>query len=144
MGHRVQLLLYGWLLQESRFKLSDALLVSVLVPTANAALLAEIDDTARQQLARTLHLHARAIADDSPERKNWYASKVPLTDGFWVRLRIFRYERRVARRELEFFAQYWAGEREAIPSHRPRKCGVCLYNASGACKVPASPYAGGA
>lgn len=131
MGHRVQLLLCGWLLQESGLKPSDALLVSVLVPSVSAEAFGELDEFERQSLAVTVHQYARAVVDDEPERKNWYVKKLQLGKGFWVRLRIFRYDRRVAKRELEFFAPYWRGERIAIPTSNSRKCRVCLYSGFG-------------
>jgi len=140
MSHRVQLQLYGWLLQEARFKLADTLMVSVLVPNASAAAFDELDETGRQQMARTLHHRARALVEDSPERKNWYLKKFQLTDGFWVRLRIFRYDRREATRELRFFAPYWKGERAAIPSSNARKCQVCLYNSIASCTKAVVPF----
>lgn len=142
MSHRVQLLLYGWLLQESGLKLSDALMVSVLVPNESAEAFGELDEFERQRLAVTVHQHARAVVDDEPERKNWYVKKLPLGKGFWVRLRIFRYDRRAAKRELEFFAPYWRGERAAIPSSNFRKCRVCLYNGTGDCKVAVGSFEG--
>jgi hypothetical protein len=142
MSHRVQLLLYGWLLQESGLKVSDALMVSALVPNESAEAFAELDEFERQRLAVTVHQHARAVVDDEPERKNWYVKKLPLGRGFWVRLRIFRYDRRVAKRELAFFAPYWRGERAAVPTSNFRKCRVCLYNGAGACKEAIVPFEG--
>lgn len=142
MSHRVQLWLYGWLLQESSFKLSDALMVSVLVPSASAVAFEKLNEVERQDLAVTVHHHARAVVDGEPERENWYVKKLALSDGFWVRLRIFRYDRRKAKRELAFFAQYWRGERAAIPSKNLRKCRVCLYNSTGACKKALVPFEG--
>lgn len=143
ISHRVQLWLYGWLLQESGFKLSDALMVSVLVPSASAVAFAELDDVERQGLAVTVHHHARAVVDDEPQRENWYVKRLALAEGVWVRLRIFRYDRRAAKRELAFFAPYWRGERVAIPTSKPRKCRVCLYNSTGACKEAIVPFEGG-
>ena len=142
MSHRVQLLLYGWLLQESGLRLSDALMVSVLVPGASAMAFSELGDIERQRLAVAVHQHARVVVDGEPERKNWYVKKLPLGDGFWVRLRIFRYDRRVAKRELQFFTLYWRGERAAIPTSKFRKCRACLYNGTGACKEAVVPFEG--
>lgn len=143
MGHRVQLMLYGWLLQESGLRLSDTLMVSVLIPNVSAGAFVELDEFERRRLAVTLHHRARAVVDEEPERKNWYVKKLPLSEGFWVRLRIFRYDRRVAKRELGFFAPYWKGERAAIPTSNLRKCRVCLYNSTGSCKEALAPFEGG-
>ncbi len=142
MGNRVQLLLYGWLLQESGLRLSDALMVSVLVPVVSAAAFGELDESDRQRLAVTLHQHARGVVEDEPDRVNWYVKKLSLSEDFWVRLRIFRYDRRHATRELKFFAPYWQGKRAAIPTSNLRKCRVCLYNELGTCKQALVPFVG--
>lgn len=142
MGHRVQLLLYGWLLQESGLRLSDALLVSVLVPPVSAAAFDELEESDRLRLAVTLHQYARALVEEEPDRVNWYVKRLPLSEDFWVRLRIFRYDRRHATRELKFFVPYWRGERTAIPTSNLRKCRVCLYNGLGTCKQALAPFDG--
>jgi hypothetical protein len=143
MSHRVQLQLYGWLLQKSKFQHEDSLCVCVLIPTQNSPYLDELDSLARQSLATTIHRIAREYVEDNPKRINWYINRVMLGAEFWVRLRIFRYSALAARRELKFFAPYWNGERKAIPSTNFRKCRVCQYNAIGKCKVAAGEYDGG-
>ena len=143
MSHRVQLQLYGWLLQKSKFQHDDPLCVCVLVPIQNSAHLDELNTIDRQSLASTIHRIAREYVNDFPDHINWYIKQVLLGAGFWVRLRIFRYSALVARRELKFFTPYWSGERKAIPSRKFRKCRVCLYNATGKCKVAAGEYEGG-
>jgi hypothetical protein len=142
MSHRVQLLLYGWLLQEAKFKLKDALLVCVLVPRVYQDTLSALDQVEHRQLATTLHLEARRIVEESPERRNWYLGRFSPATGLTVRLRIFRYDRLATKRELAFFAPYWSGDRPAIPSTRSRKCSVCLYNYAELCKEAVTPYAG--
>lgn len=140
MGHRVQLQLYGWLLQEEKFRVSDALCVCVLVPTASARHFAELDGAQRRELSSLLLARARATVEDDPERPNWSVKHHVLDADFWVRLRIFRYERRVATREIDFFTPYWTGSRPAIPSTSFRKCASCLYNSLGRCRYAASDY----
>lgn len=138
MSHRVQLQIYGWLLQKNRFILQDALCVCVLVPVAQALLIDEVSESVRETLANRIHRIARECVDDSPEKINWYMKQVSLDGDFWVRLRIFRTSVAAARRELRFFAPYWEGKREPIPSSNPRKCSVCDYNATRKCEVSAA------
>lgn len=142
MSHRVQLQLYGWLLQKARFSHDETLCVCVLVPPESTPLLDELDPATRQSLASTLHRYARNFVEEHPGKINWYIDQIPLGDGLWVRLRIFRYCTAIAKRELKFFTPYWAGERKALPSTKWRKCRVCLYNANGSCKVAVVPYEG--
>lgn len=142
MGHRVQLLLYGWLLQESKIRVSDAIMLSVLVPNICADAFNAIPENERRQMAVTLHHRARATVELEPERVNWYIKKLPLSKEFWVRLRVFRYDRRVAKRELDFFTSYWKGKREALPTSNFRKCRLCLYNGIGTCKKAVVPFDG--
>lgn len=142
MSHRVQLQLYGWLLQKSKFQHDDPLCVCVLVPTQNSPYLDELNTTDRQSLAATIHRIAREYVENEPEKINWYIKQVMLGTDFWVRIRIFRYSALVARRELRFFTPYWSGARKAIPSNNFRKCRLCQYNAIGKCKVAAGVYEG--
>ena len=60
--------------------------------------------------------------------------------GVEVRLRIFKYSKREAKRELDSLTDYWLGKREPKPATTPGKCEICLYNAAGLCSVALSPY----
>lgn len=142
MGHRVQLQLYGWLLQESGLRLSETLMVSVLVPAMSAAAFGDMNESERQCLAEDLHRYARKCVEDEPNRVNWYIKELSLSETFWVRLRIFKYDRRCATHELKFFAPYWRGERAAVPTRNPRKCRKCLYNGMSTCKQALAPFEG--
>jgi hypothetical protein len=133
MTHRVQLELYAWLLEESKFKLKDLLLVKVLVPLESKERFESLDEATRRQLASTLHAHARNMRDSTPSRDNWYDKRFEVTPGFWVRLRVFEYLRSFALQELQFSMQYWLGRRLAIPSRNVRKCQQCLYGQAGTC-----------
>jgi len=135
MSHRVQLQLYGWLLEKNGIEADDVICVCVLVPTQSADHLSAVDAEAQTSLARLVHERARETVESEPDRNNWYIKRFVIDDDFWVRLRIFRYSKAVARSELRFFAPFWHGKRTAIPTTNFRKCSKCLYLSVGQCKV---------
>lgn len=133
MGHRVQLLVYGWLLSKNRFQITKPLCISVLVPTLHEHLLAEAESSDRLHLALRVSELAAEIVDRDQYRHNWYSKQTYITRDLWVRLRIFPFDAEVARRELRFFVPYWRGKRTPVPTKNFKKCQQCLYNSIDKC-----------
>jgi hypothetical protein len=141
-SHRVQLLLYGYLLDQETFGVDDLLLICALVPRANAAWAESLSDEQAQQLVPIIRATAEALVRSEPSRRNWHQGNVLVAGGATIWLRVFRYERAVAERELQFFIDFWLGRRPAKPTSKPGKCAVCLYNACSLCPAALTPYVG--
>ncbi len=140
MSHRVQLLIYGYLLEESGVDVHDLLLSCVLIPREHAETI--IQGIGAEAAANQFRDAAAQIVERQPGLLNWNWLKMPVGDGASVNLRVFRYVRANAERELEFFEQFWSGSRPPMPTTKPAKCAQCLYNAFELCSTPAGPYVG--
>ncbi len=136
MGERVQLYLYGYLLEESGYDASDLLLICVYAPRESGSSLARGDS----EVVRAITRSARAEVEQKPERTNWRISSLELPGGFRVGVRCFFYDRRKAETELEFAAGFWHGRRPAMPTTYARKCASCLYNYLEACPDALTPF----
>lgn len=141
-SHRVQLLLYGYLLEQETFGVGDLLLICALVPRAHAAWAEGLSDEQAQEFVSVIRETAEHLVGSEPSRRNWHQGNVLVAKGVSIWLRVFRYERAAAERELQFFSDFWLGHRPAKPTSKPGKCAVCLYNACALCPVALTPYAG--
>jgi len=139
MGERVQLYVYGYLLEESGYDASDLLLVCVYGPQESRASLPRGDSG----VVEAITCRARREVGGAPEKKNWRIESLELPGGFMVGARCFFYDRDEAERELEFAASFWHGRRSAKPTTRANKCASCLYNHLGECADALAPFAGG-
>lgn len=143
MGHRVQLLLYGYLLKQSGFIVDDLILVCALVSRHNKDLINGMNSTQSKHFVSTIRDAATSLVLSSPSRKNWYKSSFQPVQNIHIALRVLRYNPEKAENELQFFTNYWLGHRSAIPTKNSNKCVVCLYNAAKLCSVALIPYKGG-
>jgi hypothetical protein len=141
-SHRVQLLLYGYLLEQESFGVGDLLLICALVPRAHGAWAESLNDTEAEGLVSIIRSTSEQLVASEPSHRNWHQGNVRVSDGVTVWLRVFRYERSVAERELQFFSDFWLGRRPAKPTSKPGKCTVCLYNACSLCPDALVPYSG--
>ncbi len=140
MSHRVQLLLYGYLLEQQKLDVDDLILICVLVHPQHGGYFEESDEAEIQHFVRSIQTKSEEIVAYQPTKANWWDPRCDIGGKFQVRLRVFRYDRQRVRRELDFFIQYWLGQREPIPTTKPRKCEVCLYNAYALCPVAKTAY----
>jgi hypothetical protein len=126
-SHRVQLLLYGYLLEECGIDVSELILICALIPRrrANERLPDGIADQIRDASAQ--------LVSRQRSLKNWRWLDMPVGNDISVNLRAFRYDRARAESELEFFTQFWSGARPAIPTRMEKKCARCLYNSMQCC-----------
>ena len=138
-SHRVQLLLYGYLIAQN-FKVDNVVLICVLVPHRHSNWLDKLTPAKAQKFIGTVSTKAETMIASQPSRKNWHALAVMVHRDFRVNLRVFKYDQKQAEKELEFFTRYWRGEREAIPTTKAGKCAACLYNLENLCSVPQVPY----
>lgn len=121
-SHRVQLLIYGYLLEECGIDVKDLILTCALIPRRY------MDESLPSDIAEQISGAAAQLVNHQRSRKNWRLLDLPVGNDISVNIRAFRYDRAVAERELEFFAQFWSGERPAIPTRMESKCARCLYN----------------
>jgi hypothetical protein len=138
-SHRVQLLLYGYLIAQN-FNIDNLVLICVLVPHRHSKWLDKLTPAKAQKFIEIISAKAETLIATQPSRKNWHCLGVIVHRDIKVNLRVFKYDQKSAKHELEFFSQYWRGEREAVPTTMPRKCAVCLYNRVDLCPVAQVPY----
>lgn len=125
MSHRVQLQIYGYLLEQAGYEVDDLLLACLLVPRTPDS---EILDAVPVDLHNCLREEAAAISARRPSQLSWRVDNIDVGTGVYATLRAFRYDRARAERELEFATQYWTGTRQPWPTGKPAKCASCLYN----------------
>jgi hypothetical protein len=133
-SHRVQLLLYGYLIAQN-FNVDNLVLICVLVPRRHSKWLDKLTPVKAQKFIRTIRTQAATLITSQPSRKNWHSMGVIVYRDIRVNLRVFKYDQGKAESELEFFSRYWRGQREAVPTTMARKCAVCLYNHLNSCPV---------
>jgi hypothetical protein len=141
-SHRVQLLLYGYLLGQQNFNVDNLILVCVLVPRHHDSWLAKLSPTRARKFVTTIRTEAESLIAAQPSRKNWHQMCVEVSRGVQVNLRVFRYDQRKAESELAFFTAYWLGARQAIGTTKGSKCAVCQYNQLTLCPDAQVEYAG--
>jgi CRISPR/Cas system-associated exonuclease Cas4 (RecB family) len=141
-SHRVQLLIYGFLLQQQGFDVSDLLLSCILVPRRQALSLGSLSPPQIEQLVNTIRAVSRATLSSDPTRRNWYVPNLEPIPGTTLTLRFFKYETDAATRELDFFTAFWLGLRPAKPTTKATKCMACLYNSLAICPDALVPYSG--
>ena len=141
-SHRVQLLLYGYLLGQQSFNVDNLILVCVLVPRHHDTWLAKLTPGRARKFVTTIRSKAESLIAAQPSRKNWHQMGVEVSRGVHVNLRLFRYDQQKAESELEFFTAYWLGGRDAIRTTMVSKCAVCQYNQLNLCPVPQVEYGG--
>jgi len=137
-GDRVQLYLYGYLVEESGFEAADLLLACVLAPAGAGRQLPKPETGT----FTTIRDSVRRAANRAPKKRGWRVDGLKLPGGIPVTVRSFRYERSKAESELGFAANFWHGRRAAKPTSNRRKCAVCLYNFIGSCPVALVPFRG--
>lgn len=125
MSHRVQLLIYGYLLEEAGYEVDGMLLACLLIPRSSGG---EIPVAATVDLHNRLKDEATAISARRPSQRSWRVDNVDVGSGVCATLRAFRYERSRVESELGFATQFWAGTRRPWPTRKPAKCACCLYN----------------
>lgn len=141
-SHRVQLLLYGYLLGQQTFNVDNLILVCVLVPRHHDTWLAKLTPGRVRKFVTTIRREAESLIAAQPSRKNWHQMGVKVSRAVDVNIRVFRYDQPKAESELEFFTAYWLGRRDAIRTTMASKCAVCQYNQLSLCPVPQVEYGG--
>jgi hypothetical protein len=141
-NYRVQLLLYGYLLEQESFGVGELLLVCALIPRAYATRVHSFTASQADEMIAVIHNAAEDMITSAPSRQNWYHPNVWIHRHLNIRLRVLKYDRQRAKRELQFFSEFWLGRRPAKPAAKPSKCKVCLYNACSLCPAALVPYAG--
>lgn len=136
MSHRVQLLLYAYLLQEKRINVDNLILICVLIHPRHCSYFEGLSEFEKKDFVISIRLKSEKLVSTQPFRLNWYCSNYIIQKKINVKLRIFKYDRERAKRELDFSLDYWLGKRRAMPTKNYRKCERCLYNASNLCSVP--------
>jgi PD-(D/E)XK nuclease superfamily protein/PASTA domain-containing protein len=134
-SHRVQLLLYGYLIAQN-FDIDNLVLICVLVPRRHSKWLDKLTPAKAQRFVEIVSTKAAALIASQPSRKNWHCLGLTVHRDIRVHLRVFKYDQEKAENELEFFTRYWRGEREAMPTTKAGKCAACLYNLASVCSVP--------
>lgn len=139
-SHRVQLLLYGYLLTQQNFNVDSLILICVLVPRRHGKWIEKLTPAKVRKFIETIRTEAETLIASQPSRRNWHSMGVRVHRDIRINLRVFKYDQKKAESELEFFTRYWRGERDAIPTTKATKCAVCLYNRLDVCPVPQVSY----
>jgi hypothetical protein len=141
LSHRVQLLLYGYLLEQESFNVNDLELLCVFVPRRSVGWLGSLTETHAENFLSIVRSEAGSLLQEPASNDSgWYRAGIRVTREVEVKLRAIKYNRREAVRHLEVFGGYWLGKRQPRPTMTKRKCEVCLYNAAGLCPVARVPY----
>jgi hypothetical protein len=141
LSRRVQLLLYGYLLEQESFNVNDLTLVCVFVPRRNRDWLGSLTETQAGSFLNIIRAEAKSVLQKAASVDyDWYRPGIRVTPGVEVKLRAIKYNPREALRHLKVFADYWLGNRQPKPTMTNRKCEICLYNAAGLCPVARVPY----
>jgi CRISPR/Cas system-associated exonuclease Cas4 (RecB family) len=130
MSHRVQLLIYGYILEKSGFDVHNLVLTCVLIPRRFAS---EVQAVVTPEAANLIRDAVVDVVRRQKASPNWRLANFSLCDGVNVIVRAFRYDRSRAERELKFFAEFWSGTRTAWPTSKAGKCSGCLYNSLRRC-----------
>ena len=141
-SHRVQLLVYGYLLEQEGFRVGDLLLACALVPRAHSEWIRSLPPSKIERFVNTVRAASHLLVQSEPSRQNWYQPDLEIHKGTHIWLRVFKYEHDTAERELQFFSDFWLGARPAKPTTKERKCAVCLYNSLNSCSAALAPYSG--
>jgi len=141
-SHRVQLLVYGYLLEQEGFRVGDLLLACALVPRAHSEWIRSLPPSKIEHFVNTVRAASHSLVQAEPSRRNWYQPDLEVHEGTHIWLRVFKYEHDAAERELQFFTDFWLGARPAKPTTKERKCAVCLYNSLNSCSAALAPYSG--
>ncbi|HXG67814.1 MAG TPA: PD-(D/E)XK nuclease family protein [Blastocatellia bacterium] len=143
LNHRVQLLTYGYLLEQESFDVNDLILVCVFVPRRNKDWIGSLTERQAGKFLTTIRSEAEALLSKGISADlDWYHPGIRIRRGVEVKLRVIRYSRQEASRYLRLFADYWLGRRGPKPTTTKRKCQICLYNAAGLCATANAPYTG--
>ena len=137
---RLQLLIYGFLLQQVSVATDDLLLV--------AALVAQHDRRSFEQASRAgggvpdaISEAARTMVEHTaPLEGVWYGPGPRIALRSQLALQVFRYDSTEAVTNLDVCMSYWLGEREARPTSNPNRCKQCKYNQLGLCAVARAAY----
>jgi hypothetical protein len=141
LSHRVQLLLYGYLLEQESFNVKDLTLVCVFVPRRDRDWLGSLTQTQAENFLSIVRSEAESVLEEPASIDyDWYRAGIRIGRGVEVKLRAIKYNRREALRHLEVFGEYWLGNRQPKPTMTKRKCEICLYNAAGLCSVARVRY----
>lgn len=133
-----QLRLYGYLLkQDERFIVKRLSLVCVVTGRRAAAMLAELPESGRAELAQRV---CTPPPKPSHGHLRWDEHSVPGLGATWLQSAVFRYDAAKVKSELDFLSGYWLGDRKVQPTTNPRKCAACPVNAIGLCRVAQAKY----
>ena len=102
MGCRVQLYVYGYLLEQNGYDTQDLILACVLIPPANAELIANTSAEVIEAVIRKVN----SSRERAPEARNWTAKKWELS-GVPAILRSFPYDRERAMYRTRFLGQFF-------------------------------------
>jgi hypothetical protein len=143
LSRRVQLLIYGYLLEQQSFKVDGLSLVCVLVPRRNKDWVGSLTERQADEFLKSVRSELESLLSNPISRDfDWYHPGIKIRKGVEIKLRVIKYDRREALKYLRIYADYWLGRREPDPTTTRRKCQVCLYNAAGLCTVARGPYTG--
>src|SRR5262249_25008523 len=139
-NQKLQLLLYGYLLEERTFDVESLNLVCVLVARRNAAWLKGISEADDAGFVARIEEAATQATTTKKSSRDRYLPNVKINKNVSVNLWIFPYRRAAALKELKHYAGYWLGAREAAPAGNVNKCRRCLYNAAKLCTLASAEY----
>lgn len=143
LSRRVQLLIYGYLLEQETFNVDGLNLVCVLVPRRNKDWVGSLTERQAEEFLRSVRSEVELLLSNPISRDfDWYHPGVKIRRGVEVKLRVIKYDRQEALKHLRVYADYWLGRRGPGPTTTRRKCQICLYNAAGLCAVARAPYTG--
>jgi hypothetical protein len=141
LNHKVQLLMYGYLLEQEGFDICDLILVCVFVPRRNKDWIGSLTERQAGKFLRLVRSEAEVLMSKPLSIDfDWYHPGIRIRRGVEVKLKMIKYNRQEALRHLKLFGDYWLGRRKPSPTTTKRKCQICLYNAAGLCAATNVPY----
>jgi hypothetical protein len=142
-SHQAQLRLYGFLLEQAGFDITDLVLVCVFIPSSQAEWIANLSHAKTQKLLDRVGSAVDNIVATKPLGRFSSYGNIVVKRGVEVSLGIFPYDGSKTTEELDFAVSYWHGKRAPIPTKQSGKCARCLYNAIDRCTEALVPFSPG-
>jgi len=141
-SHQAQLRLYGYLLEQAGYDITDLTLVCVFIPSSQQEWIARLSPANTERFLNRVWSAADKIITRKPIDKFSAYGQVLVKRGIKVTLGVFPYKEEKVIEELDFAVSYWLGKRAPIPTKQAGKCARCLYNAIDRCTDALVPFSG--
>jgi CRISPR/Cas system-associated exonuclease Cas4 (RecB family) len=139
-SHQAQLRLYGFLLEQAGYDITNLTLICVFIPSSQQEWIASLSHANTERFLDQVWSAADKIIAQKPIDKFSAYGQVLVKRGIEVTLGVFPYKEEKTIEELDFAVSYWLGKRAPIPTKQAGKCARCLYNAIDRCTEALVPF----